>query len=63
MPHPFEREQEASICSLTFPWSARTPILTSTGLEHLIFAECMDIEARHRIAKTPADLCRSPSAH
>src|SRR5271169_6503791 len=50
--------QKASQCSLTFPWRARMPILTSTGLQHLIFLQQVDIETRHRIPNAPADLCQ-----
>src|SRR5208337_4881535 len=49
--------RNASICSLTFPWSASTPILASTVLEHLIILQRVHIEAWHRIAETRADLC------
>ena len=49
--------RNASICSLTFPCSASTPILASTGLQHLIVPEGVDIETGHGIAKTGADLC------
>src|SRR5208337_834080 len=49
--------RNASMCSLTFPWSASTPILASTGLEHLVFPELVDIEPGHRIAKAVADFC------
>src|SRR5208337_1307128 len=49
--------RNASICSLTFPWSASTPILASTGLEHLVVPELVDIESGHCVAKAVADLC------
>ena len=48
---------KASICSLTSPCNASTPILTATGLQHLIGPEGVNIKTRHRVAKTPADLC------
>ena len=42
----------ASICSLTSPWSARTPILAPTVLEHLALFQGMDIEPFHGFPKT-----------
>src|SRR4030043_411946 len=44
--------QKASICSLTLPWSASTPILTSTGLQHLIVPEGVHVKSRHGIPET-----------
>ena len=49
--------QNATICSLTFPWSARTPILASTVLQHLIFPEGMDVKSWHCVAEAGADPC------
>src|SRR5512137_403682 len=49
--------RNASICSLTLPCSASTPILASTGLQHLIVPEGMDIKSGHSIAEAGADPC------
>ena len=49
--------RNASICSLTFPCSASTPILASTGLQHLIVPEGVDIETGHGVTEASADLC------